>query len=114
MIAPSRVAEIKARRLSLPLVRPYHLSLGAVEAFETIVVEVGDGERVGYGEATYLNGYTDETIESGWQSVKEIVSLLAGASISPGRERLAAMLAQAPFTVSAFGTALDMLEGNAR
>ncbi|MGH7659877.1 MAG: mandelate racemase/muconate lactonizing enzyme family protein, partial [Vulcanimicrobiaceae bacterium] len=79
-----------------------------------IVVEVGDGERVGYGEATYLNGYTDETIEWGWQSVKEIVSLLAGGSIFAGRERLAALFAQAPFTVSAFGTALDMLEGNAR
>ena len=112
MIAPSRVAAIKARRLSLPLVRPYHLSLGEIHAFDTIVVEVTDGERSGYGEATYVDGYTDETIETAWKGAEELCSLLAGGSIPAARERLEPLLAQAPFTVSAFGTALDMLEGN--
>jgi o-succinylbenzoate synthase len=114
MIAPSRVASIKAWRLSLPLVKPYHLSLGAIHAFDTIVVEAADGERAGYGEATYVNGYTDETLETAWESAKEWCGLVAGGSTAVARERLAPLLAEAPFTVSAFGTALDMLEGNAR
>lgn len=113
MIAPSRVAAVKARRLSLPLVRPYHLSLGEIHAFDTIIVEVTDGDRSGVGEATYVDGYTDETIETAWQCAKEIASQLAGGSIAAARERLEPLLAEAPFTVSTFGTALDMLEGNA-
>ena len=114
MIALDRIATVKAWRLSLPLVRPYHLSLGAIEAFDTIVVEVSDGERKGYGEATYVDGYTDETAEAAWDRTKELCTLVSGVSTAIARGRLAPLLADAPFTVSAFGTALDMLEGNER
>lgn len=112
MIAAQRLATLNAWRLSLPLTRPYHLSLGAIEAFDTIVVEASDGERFGYGEATYVDGYTDETIETAWEQARELCALLAGGSIARARERLETSLADAPFTASAFGTALDMLEGN--
>ncbi len=110
MIAAERLATIKAWRLSLPLVRPYHLSLGAIDAFDTIVVEASDGERTGFGEATYLDGYTDETIETAWEQARGLCAQLAGGSVAGARERLAHLLADAPFTASAFGTALDMLE----
>jgi o-succinylbenzoate synthase len=113
MIAAERLAAIKAWRLLLPLVRPYHLSLGAIEAFDTIVVETNDGERTGFGEATYVNGYTDETIEGAWDQTRELCAQLAGDSIAGARRRLAPLLADAPFTASAFGTALDMLEQHA-
>lgn len=112
MIALDRIASIKAWRLSLPLVRPYHLSLAAIEAFDTIVVEVGDGTRTGYGEATYLSGYTDEEIDAAWKDAVELCTAIAGKSLLAARERLGESLERAPFTVSAFGTALDMLDND--
>ncbi len=110
MIAVGRIERVKAWRLSLPLVRPYHLSLGAIEAFETILVEASDGRRTGLGEATYLTGYTDETIDAAWDKVPELSALAAGKPIDAAREHLGALLPAAPFTVTAFVTAFDMLE----
>lgn len=105
--------KFQAWRLSLPLVRPYHLSLGEIEAFDTIVVEAtGDG-RSGVGEATYVRGYTDEEIESAWQLAVRLCASLNGRSVPDVRTMLDELLHRAPFTVSAFGTAVDMLEGNA-
>ncbi|MGH7714882.1 MAG: mandelate racemase/muconate lactonizing enzyme family protein, partial [Vulcanimicrobiaceae bacterium] len=112
MIALDRIQRITAWRLSLPLIKPYHLSLGAIEAFDTILIEVSDGRRTGLGEATYLTGYTDETVEGAWDKVKELSALVSGKPIDAAREALGALLAVAPFTVTAFVTALDMLEGN--
>ena len=65
---------LQAWRLRLPLERPYRLAFGPVEALDTVVVRmaVADppaGEAVeGYGEATLLTGYTDETIDGAWSS----------------------------------------------
>lgn len=112
MIALDRIQRVKAWRLSLPLVRPYHLSLGAIEAFDTILIEASDGQRTGFGEATYLTGYTDETIDGAWDKVKELSALVAGKTIDAARLQLGSLLTDAPFTVTAFVTAFDMLEGN--
>jgi L-alanine-DL-glutamate epimerase-like enolase superfamily enzyme len=112
VIALDRIQRVQAWRLSLPLVRPYHLSLGAIDAFDTILIEASDGQRVGFGEATYLTGYTDETVDGGWDNVMELSALLAGTTIEAARERLGSLLVDAPFTVTAFVTAFDMLEGN--
>jgi len=110
MIAVDRIERVKAWRLLLPLTRPYHLALGAIEAFETILIEASDGRRTGLGEATYLTGYTDETIDAAWDKVPELSALVAGKPIDAARERLGSLLADAPFTVTAFITAFDMLE----
>jgi L-alanine-DL-glutamate epimerase-like enolase superfamily enzyme len=96
----------------LPLVTPYHLSLGAVEAFDTILIAATDGQRTGFGDATYLTGYTDETIDGAWDKVKELSALVAGKTTEAAREQLGALLAEAPFTVTGFVTAFDMLEGS--
>lgn len=112
MIALERIQRVTAWRLLLPLVKPYHLSLGAIEAFDTILIEVSDGQRTGFGEATYLTGYTDETIEGAWDKVKELSARVAGKPIDAARETLGALLSDAAFTVTAFITAFDMLEGN--
>ena len=51
--------------LRLPLIEPYKLALGTVEAFDTVLVVVeGNGSAFGYGEAASLTGYTPETIET--------------------------------------------------
>jgi len=113
VIAVDRIERVKAWRLSLPLVRPYHLSLGAIDAFDTILVEASDGRRTGFGEATYLTGYTDETIDDAWDKIEELSAAIAGKTLETARAQLGALLTDAPFTVTAFVTAFDMLEGNA-
>lgn len=113
MIALDRIELVRAWRLSLPLSRPYHLSLGAIDAFETILVEIGNDQRVACGEATYLTGYTDEIVERAWEKTNALMPLIVGTSSADARAVLAPLLSEWPFTVTAFGTALDMLEHNA-
>ena len=61
------ISEIVLNRLRVPLTVPYKLSFVELRAFDTILVEVhgGDG-RVGYGEATLLTGYTQESTTQSW------------------------------------------------
>ncbi|MGA3036447.1 MAG: enolase C-terminal domain-like protein [Vulcanimicrobiaceae bacterium] len=113
MIAIDRIERVKAWRLSLPLARPYHLAFGAIDAFDTILIEASDGQRTGVGEATYLTGYTDETVDAAWDKVKELSALVAGKTFDIARGRLGSLVTEAPFTVTAFVTAFDMLEDNA-
>ena len=90
--------------LRLPLVTPYKLAFGPVEALDTVIVRIGEG----FGEATLLTGYTDETIEGTWSMVRELAQ--APHAIV---ERLAALEAAHPFLVTAFRTAMEMGEGSA-
>lgn len=104
--------------LKLPLKRPYRLSFGPVAELDTVLVRVSrpDG-AIGWGEATLLTGYTDETIGGTWDKACEILDSLQGAP-SNGRAqglpdlRLAAMLdaldATHPFLTTAFRTADEM------
>src|SRR3546814_12501391 len=57
-----QVRKLTIRRLELPLTVPYRLSLGDIRTFEPVLVEAGDGHgAAGFGQATLLTGYTDET-----------------------------------------------------
>ena len=101
-------------RLRVPLTVPYRLAFGPVEYFDTIIAEVVDRDgRTGFGEATILTGYTDETIEDSWRAAKEF----AGGPARGRRPRPPADRTQLgvkfPFTATAFGTALEMLAGSA-
>jgi L-alanine-DL-glutamate epimerase-like enolase superfamily enzyme len=98
----------QAWRLRLPLETPYRLAFGPVEALDTVVVRaaLGDG-REGYGEATLLTGYTDETIEGTWAKTAELLA----AARAPGFDLEAALDtldATHPFLTTAFRTALEM------
>jgi len=66
----------------------------------------------GYGEATYVTGYTDETIEESWALAQRLAGDCAGLATHALRERLEPHFVSAPFTATAFNTALEMLEGN--
>ncbi len=105
------LAPLRVLRLRVPLKTPYRLAFGAVEAFDTIVVECGTADgRVGLGEATVLTGYTDETIEESWAAACELVDRLAPLGAAARRDRLAELVAARPFLATAFLTALDMAE----
>jgi o-succinylbenzoate synthase len=107
------VARIRLTRLRVPLKAPYRLAFGPVEHFDTVVVECESQDgRQGLGEATVLTGYTDETIEGSWNTANEIAGRLKGLESGAARALLQSLVKQHPFTVTAFATALEMLEGN--
>ena len=107
----ARLERVTLRRLEIPLSVPYRLAFGAIERFDTIVVEcVAPDGRVGLGEATVLTGYTDETIEDSWRTARSIAAELVALDIEAAQRRLGELLDKRPFTATAFGTALEMLE----
>jgi L-alanine-DL-glutamate epimerase-like enolase superfamily enzyme len=110
----SRLARIRLTRLRVPLKVPYRLSLGPIGHFDTILVECDSQDgRTGLGEATVLTGYTAETIEGSWRAADEIATRLAGLETEAARAMLRPIGKTLPFTATAFGTALEMLEGSA-
>ena len=105
---------IRVERLHVPLVKPYRLAFGPVTGYDTLLVELIDRDgRRGWGEATLLTGYTDETIDGAWT----LASALAPQLLRCTREQFAARCITeghgAPFTATAFMTANEMLTGSA-
>jgi len=110
----TRLDRITVRRFAIPLTVPYRLAFGAVERFDTLVAEcVADDGRSGLGEATILTGYTDETIEDSWRAACGIAGELIGLDTESAQRRIAPLMPARPFTATAFGTALEMLEPSA-
>lgn len=109
-----RLDTLTLHRLRVPLMQPYRLSFGAVTHYDTLIVEAtGCDGRHGLGEATVLTGYTDETIDDCWRVAGALARELAGCDAVAAHERLAVLAGTHPFTATAFGTALEMIEGSA-
>ena len=60
-------------RFSLPLIEPYKLAMGAVGAFDTVLAVIEDDGGTGFGEATILTGYTEETIDGCWRVARGLI-----------------------------------------
>ena len=107
------VERFTAHCLRVPLTRPYKLSFGPVEAFDMVLVEAElDDGRSGWGEATVLTGYTEETIEEAWQTAGEMAEPLVGLGVAMAKNAAMAHQSTAPFTTTAFVTALEMATGH--
>jgi len=106
------IEEIRLQRLRLPLKEPYKLALGAVVSFDTILAKIVVAGREGDGEATILTGYTSETIENAWPRAGALARRLVGASTEAARARIERDLSDAPFTATAFVSAIEMAEGH--
>ncbi|MBU1358192.1 MAG: mandelate racemase [Gammaproteobacteria bacterium] len=105
------LTRIDIYRLSLPLTTPYHLAFGDVKAFDTIlVVARDDAGDEGYGDATVLTGYTDETIEGSWPLAGEFARRLVGLEFAEAKATALALAPQAPFVTAAFASAIEMLQ----
>jgi len=105
-----KLRTIKLHLLNLPLKVPYHLSFADVTQFDTVIVEMGDGDgRTGFGEATILAGYSGETIEDTWAFCREKGAGLAGRNTEDAKASLDPFVGGHPFAVSAFVTAMEML-----
>ena len=106
------IEDVQLDRLRLPLREPYKLALGPVTAFDTIIVRAVVGGREGLGEATILTGYTDETIDDAWPRATALAPRLVGLSSEAAKTFAAQALQNAPFTLTAFVTAIEMAEGH--
>jgi L-alanine-DL-glutamate epimerase-like enolase superfamily enzyme len=61
---------VTAYRVRLPLIRPYHLSFGALEAYDSLFVQIQSDEgEEGFGEATDCPGYFVQGISDAWDFV---------------------------------------------
>jgi L-alanine-DL-glutamate epimerase-like enolase superfamily enzyme len=110
---PTPLERLTVHRLRVPLEVPYRLAFGPVEWFDTVLVEAVDRDgRTGFGEATILTGYTDETIEDSWRVAREFAPETL-RDRDDLEARIAALGSDFPFTATAFGTALEMLRGSA-
>ena len=113
MSTPPKIERLIIRRVSTPLIQPYKLSFGPVEAFDMVLVEIIDTlGRHGWGEATVLTGYTDETIEQAWKTALGISTQLQNAFVDEAKTIVMRAHAATPFTATAFVSALEMAEGN--
>jgi L-alanine-DL-glutamate epimerase-like enolase superfamily enzyme len=105
--------KIAVHRLRVPLLVPYRLAFGPVEAFDTVIAEVTDRDgNSGFGEATILTGYTDETIEGCWQEAQRAAGELVALDESAAAKAVSKLGVKFPFTATAFGTAIEMMNGS--
>jgi L-alanine-DL-glutamate epimerase-like enolase superfamily enzyme len=106
------IESVELHRLRVPLTVPYKLSFGPVTHFDTVVVEMRDGAgNYGFGEATPLTGYTEETIESVWALASALAATLPGVHCAAVEQKLAQRLDTDPFAATAFLSAAEMLQG---
>lgn len=107
-----RIDGITLRLLKIPLREPYKLAFGPVTHFDTVLSTVTIEGHVGYGEATLLTGYTDETTGGCWNAARRTVQGLIGLSGAEAKARIAEVLADAPFTATMLASAIEMAEGH--
>lgn len=106
-----RIEKLTVYQLRIPLIIPYRLAFGVIRAFDTILVEASNQDgAVGFGEATLLTGYTDETIDDSWQIACTLAQQVIGSDFQRAKEKIDQLYLTAPFTVTAFTTALEMIE----
>jgi L-alanine-DL-glutamate epimerase-like enolase superfamily enzyme len=112
--AAPRIERLEASLLRVPLRRPYQLSFGDLEAFDTLLVELSDSDgRTGLGEATLLPAYSGESAADAWRLAEEWVEMGRSGSIDALVAAIASRQADASFVATAFLTAVDMLRGHA-
>ena len=105
------IEKIALHHLCIPLFKPYRLSFGAVENYNVIVAEITDRNGCeGLGEANIITGYTDETIDDGWRAACEFAARSVHMDSTAAKSETHKFGELYPFTASAFGTALEMLE----
>lgn len=104
------LVDIAAYRLQVPLTKPYRLAFGTVRYYDVILVTTtNEAGGCGFGEATILTGYTDETIEEAWPVARDFAARLANESPQARAASVQGLGAKYPFTATAFGAALEML-----
>jgi o-succinylbenzoate synthase len=84
----SSITGVKAYKTRLPLIRPYHLSLVTLEAFESVVVRIQADGAEGFGEATDVPGYYIQSLSDAWKFVAGLGPELMAENPQAALERL--------------------------
>jgi L-Ala-D/L-Glu epimerase len=104
---PATVELVDAHRLVLGLERPYHLSFATLEAFELFLVAVRVDGREGLGDCVPLPGYSPETADGVWASLKERAPALVGRPASEALAELERGREGRPFAAAPLITAIE-------
>ena len=108
-----QIESVELFRVEIPLYTPYITRLGSFASFETIVGEVHDADgRRGIGDATIIEGYTDETRDGGWRVCQALAERLIGLDSNAAEAVLDERRASDPHAVSVLQVALEMLQGD--
>jgi O-succinylbenzoate synthase len=69
------IKQIELRELRMRLLHPFETSFGVTQDRRIVLVKVGDGQKVGYGEVTAAEGpyYSHETPETAWHVLRDFV-----------------------------------------
>ena len=103
----SVVEGIEIRRMEIPLVRPYRLSFGTLEHYDTILCEVRMGGRVYRGETTTLPGYSHETVQKAWSFTCQWAKKIMGLAVGDALDLIQTAGAADPFCAIGLTSALE-------
>lgn len=109
----ARVEEITLYLVKLPLSVPYHVSYRVYEDFDPILVEARDSDgRLAWGEGHISPGYSDETVEGGWEFCQQVAARMVGQTVKDAKAIAEAGIPRSPVAATSLVTAMEMLEGN--
>jgi O-succinylbenzoate synthase len=107
----AKLARLDLYRLAVPLTTPYRLSFTELKHFDTVMARAADDDgRSGWGEATLLTGYTEESIEQSFKLAGETANAILGMPLEEAKARFGKLDKRAPFTATAFYTSMEMLQ----
>ncbi len=106
-----KLEKVELYRLKLPLLRPYHTSLGDIPHFDTFITLAHGNESIGIGETTPLEGYSWESVEGVWSLVRQLGSKIVGKELVEAKQLVDDYSRTNPFGVTTLMTALEDLEG---
>ena len=110
MIDGSRIARLSARRLDVPLTKPFGISRGTQQVAANVLLEmVLEGGVRGWGEGAPFPAFNGETQEQVLAACARVAPFVAGVDVNESErlaERLAAERAQSPSAVCAIETAI--------
>lgn len=101
---------VRAYRVRLPLIRPYHLSFGALEAYESLFVQIqSDAGEEGFGEVTDCPGYFVQGISDAWDFICTYGPELPGKDPQEALEGIMHRESHLSFAATPLVTALETL-----
>jgi L-alanine-DL-glutamate epimerase-like enolase superfamily enzyme len=104
------ISGVKAYRVRLPLIRPYHLSFGALEAYDSLFVQIQSDEgEEGFGEVTDCPGYFVQGISDAWDFVCARGPELPGKDLEGALEDIMQGVHHLSFPATPLVTALESL-----
>ena len=113
MNAATVIDEVLLWRVRVPLSITYNTAIAAIDALDSIVVQVRmeDGRR-GIGETTVIPGYAFETVDGAWEFCRTHAERIVGLKPDKARCGFDPFRHSDPHAVSALQMAIEMAEGN--